>query len=416
MEQYIQRAGGHMPALEKIVKVDMRVVYTILTQLTASPRAERAAVLETVTNTLDEFFDCIQYALYNAYHDLPDKHARDRYLAKFQRTLLELTGHLLKDTQPAQLYGTPSRRRLADTGCHHLYQALERLLEYTVRLAGEQVDRTLPLPLSVRPLFLEMLTHDLAALRTALVARHVSPRLVDIALAPFEAPPAAYNLFYTVRYLRDVKQALWQLTADSQQTIGDTRVLHVLMAHDFNAPAFMEYCQAVMLGQQEADGSENTHSRWMGAPRVTTQSLHPYRPSALTQLTQWLAQPMPTPAPPKQSQPIIDVEEKPLAGETHDYTKPLPPLSDYFTTILPLRVLGAILHAAFELNLISWGKDDSRLSELVAQLVSHNGQVKAETIRRGFNDLRILAKAREVLQRIVDFLNEKIAELENNLG
>ncbi|MCD9014440.1 hypothetical protein [Parachryseolinea silvisoli] len=260
MEIYIQMAGGPLPALRKIVE-DVGSLHYALTQLADSP-ADGDSVFEQAIDTLDEFFDRVHMELYLDYRGQHEEHARGTYLALCQYTVLQLTGHLLRYTQPDQLYGTPSHSTWTDKCCRHIYRALDGLLAYTVTLAGGKIDPALPVPRSVRPLLQEILLHDLDSLQARLDAMQVSSQLVEIALAPFHAlRHDAIVTLHTLRYQRSIIQ--------------------VLIAKDFNAPAFIDYCQQMFRGQPET------------IPQTTTQALHPHLPSAREQLAKRPGQPPP---------------------------------------------------------------------------------------------------------------------------
>lgn len=396
MENYIKRSGGPLPALRRLVE-DVGTLHYALTQLAGYP-AEGQSVFEQAIDTLDAFFDRLHIELYLACRRQPQEHPYGSYLGMFQYTVLQLTGDLLRYTQPDQLYGTPSHSTWTDKCCRHVYRALDGLLGYTVTLAGGTVDPTLPVPRSVRPLLEEILLHDLDRLQAQLDAMQVSTPLVEITLAPFQALPYdSIVTLHTLRYLRQVKQALHQLASHGRRQVGDGEIIRVLIAHDFNAPEFVSYCQQAFPGQHET------------IPHATTQALHPHLPSAREHLAKRPGRPTPDPMPPEQqpTEPTGDEDEE---GSDEIVS------SDSFLSWISQRVLGAILYAAWKENVIQWGKDDTQLSKRVALLRSVLGPVKAESIRRGFNNPDILTKAREVIHRILTFLDNKLAELAKKIN
>jgi hypothetical protein len=375
---------------------DVGSLHYALTQLADRP-AEGQSVFDFAIDTLDEFFDCVHFELYLAHRGQREKHARGSYLAICQRTVLQLTAHLLRYTQADQLYSTPSHSTWTDKCCRHIYRALDGLLAYTVTLAGGTIDPALPVPRSARSLLQAILLHDLDSFQARLDALQVSTQLMEIALAPFKALSRdSIVTLHTLRYLRQVKQALYQLTPHGYQSPGDYSIVQVLIAHDFNAPAFIDYCQQAFRGQYET------------IPQATTQALHPHLPSAREQLAKRPGQPTPDPVPPEK-QPTEPTDDED-AEESDEIVS-----SDSFLSWISLRVLGAILYAAWKENVIQWGTDDTQLSKRVVLLRSVLGPVKAESIRRGFNNPDILAKAREVIHRILTFLDNKLAELEKRI-
>ncbi|MBT1689223.1 hypothetical protein [Dawidia soli] len=250
MEHFIRRAGGPLPALRQVIETD--VGKSIFYQVTQQDAAADASLLDTVTEGLGEFFDHLFPALHRAYHEQPDEPAQRRYLAECQRTLLRLAGHLLQYTQPVHLYATLSRRGFRDVCCHQIYRALDRLLRYTVELADGQIDPTLPLLDATRTVLQGHLVSDLVALREHLARRHVSPKLIGIVLAPFEAlPRTATVTFYMLYYLRTLKEALLHGPLPGHETTGDESVLELLAAYNFNAPELIAYCRRIVNNQLE---------------------------------------------------------------------------------------------------------------------------------------------------------------------
>lgn len=431
MEQYIERAGGPLPALRQIIETDIgHLLHRSLPHINAAPHRERAAVLQTVTDTLDEFFHCIAYKLYQAHHALSDTPAQRRYLSEYQHTVLELLGHLLRYTQPAQLHSRHAPRNFKDACCHHLYRALDSLLEYTLRLDGGQPDPGLPLPPTARTLLQEMIVGDLVALRQHLEQLHVSPGLIDITLAPFEALPQDYSVtFYQVHYLRTLKQALLQPPLPGYDPTGDGRVCWALVAQNFNAPAFIAYCQGLAEARlktcpsPEAWRRELHHckTRLATYPCSSPLAWHPGHPGVREQLIGWLDAQLAAPA--DASDPAHAVTfassgirasgNEVIAEKENDTAGPYP--SNRFMLQVPPKILAVIANAARILRYILWGEDGKHIAEMVARIPSVHGPQNSDTLRRGLNELATIRQARDLLQKIIDFLDEQIKAKEEKL-
>jgi hypothetical protein len=113
----------------------------------------------------------------------------------------------------------------------------------------------------------------------------------------------------------------------------------------------------------------------------------------------------------KQHQRVQDDHNDPANAHNNDSLED--PGNDFISR-RPLRVLGTIIAAAFELNFIQWGRDLTQLAARVARLHTFSGPANAESIRRGYNDRDILTKALTLLSEIVTLLKKKLAELDEN--
>jgi hypothetical protein len=230
-------------------------------------------------------------------------------------------------------------------------------------LADGHIDPALPVPRAARTLLQEMLLHDLDELRARMDVLHVSPSLVEIVLAPFhELRHATVVTLHTVRHLRTIKQALCLLAAHDALPQGDDNVIQLLIAHDFHSPAFIAYCQRTI-------------------PQASRKQL-----------------------------PVVqgDYDHRDNVHRDDSLEDP----GNDFISRRPLRVLGTIIAAAFELNFIQWGRDLTQLAARVARLHTFSGPANAESIRRGYNDRDILTKALTLLSEIVTLLKKKLAELD----
>jgi hypothetical protein len=428
MEHDTHSPGEHLAALQKIITADIRVA---LNQL-PSPDA---AQLDRICTTLDECVARLRHEMFTESRAHANARAEASYLASCQYTLLELIGHLLEYTQPIQLFSTLSRSTLTDDICKHIYRRLESLLNYTVvDLAAGRIDRGLPLPPAACMLYQHMLGSDLGALRDRFVALHVSPRLIDMVLQPFEdLRHEDYTTFYTAVYLRALKQELRELAGGKQQSPGDGDMLALLAAHNFNAPKFIDYYHQVIEGQLETSTSPGDRllrlreykSLLARSSYSTRLAWHPDpdQPSVRQQITESLdaliaatapvtrvtnAVSAPRAAPEDEEEEEEEAEEKEMDADSA-YSP-----NDFTLRISP-KVLAAIANAARMLRYIFWGNDGKHIAEMVACIASVDGPLSKETVRRGLSELVTMRQAREVLQSIIDFFDRRIKAKEKKL-
>lgn len=410
MEHDIDEPGEHLAALQRIIAVDVRIVLKQLPPPTALPSADRAALLHFVCPIIDEYAARVRYELFKECR--AHAHAQVRYLASRQYALLELIDPLLQHTQSIQLYSTLSHRTVTDDICRHTYRVLERLLEYTVTLAGGQIDPGLPMPPGACALYQQMLGSDLAALRDRLAALQVSPGLIDITLKPFESLRHADDLtFYTAVYLRAFKEKLQQLAFGHQPASGDGDVLRTLIALNLNDPAFIAYCVRIMADQLQTCTSPEARQgqlhdyklRLAGLSCFTDQAWHPYKPGVQQQLATWLAEVMAVPAPTIHTTPAESLHA-PVSDEEYD---DIAAKDGWMFCIRPV-IAGAIANAAHVQGIIHLDDTDVLRSERLARIPSSANRVAPETIRRGFTDAAVCRKALLYWEQIGDHLKEII--------
>lgn len=421
MEKYIERAGGPLPALRQIIETDVgNLLHRNLPHINAVPKPERANVLKAVTDTLDEFLHCIQYMLFQTHQALPDVRAQRQYLSEYQRTSLQLLGHLLEYTQPVLLHRNPPPSSFKDACCYYLYHALNSLLDYTIQLGGGQLNCDLPLPPAARTLLQEIIVGDLAALRQQLEAVHVRPALADIVLAPFLALPDAYSVtFYHVHYLRTLQQALLQLPLPGPESTGEDIVFWTLVAQNFNTPRFISYFYDVAQRQlkacptQEAWGRELDRYKTKVAtdPGSSPLAWQPLHASVREQFTVWLERqraPLADAVAPVRAPTLSDVEKSEDEDEEYEMDADGPYSPNDLTLRISPKILAVIANAARKLRFIFWGNDGKHIAEMVARIASVDGPLSPDTVRRGLSELETLRKAREVLQKIIDFFDRQI--------
>ncbi|MBT1688286.1 hypothetical protein [Dawidia soli] len=408
MEHDIDEPGEHLAALQKIIAVDVRIVLKQLPPPTALPPADRAALLHFVCPIIDEYAARVRYELFKECR--AHAHAQVRYLASRQHALLELIDHLLQHTQSIQLYSTLSHRTVADDICRHTYRVLERLLDYTVTLAGGQIDPGLPMPPGACALYQQMLGSDLAALRDRLMALQVSPGLIDIALKPFESLRHADDLtFYTAVYLRAFKEKLQQLAFGNQPTSGDGDVIRTLIALNLNDPACISYCVRIMADQLQTSTSPEARLgqlhdyklRLAGLPSSTDLAWHPYKPSVQQQLAKWLAEVSVVPAPTIHT-PRAEIPHELASDEAYDDMAAKDGLMFHIRPV----IAGAIANAAHVQGIIHLGDTDVLRSERLSRIPSSVNRVAPETIRRGFTDAAVCRKALLYWEQIGNHLRE----------
>jgi hypothetical protein len=422
MEHDTHVPGKHLAALQNIIEVHVGGVLKQLPPPEALSPANTAALLDFVCPIIDEYFARARYELYQECRTHADVRAQVVYLASRQYTLLELTGHLLQHTQPIQLFSRLSHCTLTDDICKHIYRRLDSLLNYTVvSLAAGQIDPALPVPPTACILYQHMLGSDLIALRERLVALHISPDLIDIVVQPFEALRHEDDVtFYTAVYLCALKQKLQEFAGGNQPSPGDGDVLRLLVAYNFNEPAFIAYCHQVMKGQLETTTSPDAHLRRLhdykirlaGLSYSTGLSLNPHQPSVCQQLTEWLGVVIAAPAsmiPTDKAASAARIE----SDEQEDYDIPNGvPAADELMHYMHPGILGAIANAAHELRVIHLGNTDQQRAERIAQIPSSSKRVKAETILRAFNEEKACRKALLYVEELGNHFKAKIKKYE----
>jgi hypothetical protein len=416
MEHAIHEPGEHLAALHKIITVDVRVA---LNQL-PSPDA---AQLDRIATTLDEYVARTRYELYQGSRAHADARAEAGYLGSCQYTLLELIGHLLEYTQPIQLYSTLSHRTVTDDICKHIYRRLESLLNYTVvKLSAGQIDPGLPLPPAACLLYQHMLGSDLVALRERFAALHVSPRLIDIVLLPFEKfGDEGYITFHDAVYLRAFKEKLQALAGGKQQSPGDGDMLAMLVAHNFNEPAFIDYYHQVVEGELETSPSREDRllrlrkykSRLARSSYSTRLTWHPdpHQPSVRQQIMESLDALIAATAPVIRINNAVSAPQ--LSSDEEDYEIPDGvPAADELMHYMHPAVFGAIANAAHELRVIHLGDNDKQRAERISQIPSPSKRVSAETILRAFNEEKACRKALLYVEDLRNHFKAKIKKYE----
>jgi hypothetical protein len=423
MERYIERAGGPLPALRRIIETDVGdLLYRNLPAISVMPQSEQGAVLQAVTGTLDEVFRCIAHSLYRTYHSLHDELAQRELLSEYQYTTLQLLGHLLEYTKPQQLLEGRLYASFEAACCHHAYRALTSLLDSTIKLAGGQLDDTLPLPPSARTLLQEIIVGDLEVLRHHLEALHVSPALVEIALAPFQALPSIYSpTFYQLHYLGTLKRALLAPPLPGYDVIGDGHVLWTLVAQNYNAPEFIAWFEHVV-GAQRGE-FDRYKMRLATHPGFSSLGWHPARPTVREQLSRWLELQMVANAGGEDSPyletpsdiPMASAEERLDDEDEEEYTLDADSpnsLDDLTLRNISPQVFAAIGKAAAKLRYVFWGRNDKHLAEMVARIPSIHGPLRDRTVRRGLRDPVTLRRALEILRSLVHFFERLLKEQE----
>ncbi|MBT1711932.1 hypothetical protein KK062_27060 [Fulvivirgaceae bacterium PWU5] len=411
MEHAIEEPGKHLAALQKFIAVEVPVI------LKESPSAD------TLATVIDERFYQVRQEIYKGHLAHADAHAHTRYLALRQLTVLELVGHLLEHTQPIQLYSTLSHRTLTDDICRHLYRSLESLLNYTVEiLANGQIDPGLFLPPAACMLYQQMLGGDLVALRDRFAALHVSPRLIDIVLEPFEElRHKDYITFYHAVYLRALKKELQALAGGKQQSTGDGDVLRLLVAHNFNEPAFVTYCLEVMEGQLETCTSPEARllrlreykSRLVLSFSSTRLAWHPdpHQHSVRQQIMESLDALIAATAPVLPINNAVSALQRSSDAEDYDIPDGMS-VANALTHYMHPAVFGAIANAAHELRVIHLGDNDKQRAERISQIPSPSKRVSAETILRAFNEEKACRKALHYVEKLGSHLKVQIKKYE----
>jgi hypothetical protein len=405
MEHAIEEPGKHLAALQKFIAAEVPVI------LKESPAPD------TLTSVIDERVYRVRQEIYKGHLAHADAQAHTRYLALRQLTLLELVGHLLEYTRPIQLYSTLSHRTPTDDICRHLYRRLESLLNYTVEiLANGQIDPGLTLPPAAYILYQHMLGSGLVALRERFAALHVSPRLIDMVLLPFEdLRHDDYITFHTAVYLRALKQKLQALAGGEQQSPGDGDMLDLLVAQNFNEPRFVDYYHQVMEGQLETRTSWEARLDQLRDYKIrlahytysTRLAWRPDQPSVRQQLTEWLDKGMAATAPVIPVANAVGVPK--VSSDEDDYDIPDGVLAaDALMYYIHPAIFGTIANAAHKLGIIHLGDTDKQRAALISQIPSFAKRVKAETILRAFDDETACRKALPYVEQLASHLRAKI--------
>jgi hypothetical protein len=409
MEHAIEEPGKHLAALQKFIAVEVPVL------LKESPSAD------TLTIVIDERVYQVRQEIYKGHLAHADAHAHTRYLALRQLTLLELVGHLLDYTQPIQLYSTLSHRTPTDDICRHLYRSLESLLNYTVEiLANGQIDPGLTLPPAACMLYQHMLGSDLVALRDRFAALHVSPRLIDMVLLPFETlRHEDYITYRTAVYLRALKQKLQALAGGEQQSPGDGDMLALLLVQNFNEPRFVEYYHQVIEGQLETrtsreaslDALRDYKSRLARLSQSTRLAWHPDQPSVRQQIIESLDKLIAATGPVIPVAHVVSAPQVSSDEEDYDISDGVPAADALMHYIHP-AIFGAIANAAHELRVIHLGDSDKQRAEQISQIPSPSKRVTAETILRAFDEEKACRNAVLCLEKLGSHLEAKIKKYE----
>jgi hypothetical protein len=404
MEHAIEEPGKHLAALHHFIAVELPVIL----KKSSSP--------DTLPAKMDALTYQVHQEVYKGHLAHADAPAHTRYLALRQLNLLELVGHLLEHTQPIQLYRTLSHRTPTDDICRHLYGRLESVLQYTVeKLADGQIDPGLTLPPATCMLYQHMLGSDLGALRDRFVALHISPRLIDMVLLPFEKLRREdYITYHTAVYLRDLKQQLLALAGGDQQSPGDGDMLALLVAHNFNEPAFVAYYHQVIEGQLETRtspedrlaGLRDYRSRLAHPAYSTRLAWHHDQPSVRQQLMKWLDETLAVPAVPANN--TVSAPDSEPAEEYDDTSS-----ADEFMLYMHPVIFGAIANAAHQRKIIHLGHTDQQRAEQLSRIPSSVKRVAPGTIRRGFTEVEVCRKGLVYVDNIGEQLRDTIKKFEN---
>ncbi len=418
----MERAGGPLPALRQIIETDVGgLLHRSVPHINAVPKPERTAVLQAVTDTLDEFFYCLESTLFQTYYALPDEGAQHRHLAEYQRTLLQLLGHLLRYTSPGSLRSKLPPQKFQDACCHYLYRALNGLLEYTIQLAGGRLNPNTPLPPTARTLLQEIIAGDVVALRQHLEEIHVSPGLAEITLAPFEALRDTHSVsFYKVHYLRTLQQAFLQPPLPGHESTGNDRVCWTLVTQNFNDPRFIAWFYHAADHELTACSSPEARHRMLDRyktrlvtdPRTTLLAWQPQDASVREQLTVWLEHRPTTPANGVDPPPVLASSDADASGGLEEEAITI----DFTLRNMSPQVFAVIANAARILRFIFWGKDGKDIADMVSRIPSVNRLLNSETVRRGLSDLATMRAARELLKVIVAYFDDLIRNKEEKLS
>lgn len=167
----------------------------------------------------------------------------EMYVQSRQRSLIQMTGALLKHTQADQIIKI-TQTRGAEVFCQYLYRVLQDLLGFLQAQYPRYFDRNAWIPASYRQILIQGFRMKLPQVERNMQRHSIDPELVNIMLQPvaeFIIASDSRSTYQKIIYLNEFLDVLEAFTPTYPSTDA-TQTLHdLLLAFSFNSFEYFSY-------------------------------------------------------------------------------------------------------------------------------------------------------------------------------